>query len=287
MDHGYIEEQALIERYFRGDLPAVEEAAFEQHFFACERCQGELEVAREMGRGLKAVAAQQAVRPAVVSGAVLGWLARRSALQLGLLAATLLAALALPLLVFYGQQRELDEQLLAAHSTTQELRQDLVDERQRANQASQRLVVSASDWQAQRQQLEEKLKELAASESPATGLSQPLVDAAVYLLAAMRDSAARPVVVVRRPSAAEGAFSLAVDVGAAAYDSYRVTIVDGDGERRFERAGLKLNVLEVVMVTFPARFLSPGDYRLELAGREPGGKLTVLASHRFRVAGDS
>jgi len=161
MDHGYIEEQALVERYFRGDLPAAEESTFEEHFFGCARCQAELEVAREMGRGLKAVAAEQAVRSAVGSGAVLAWLARRSALHLGLLAATLLVALALPLVAFYNHQRQLDQQLIASRSATQELRQDLLEERQQRRQAGQRLADSESDWQAQREQLEARLEELA------------------------------------------------------------------------------------------------------------------------------
>ncbi len=68
MDHQIIEKQALVERYFRGDLPAADEAAFEAHYFGCARCQEALVEARDLSQGLKAVAAQQATAAAVNVG---------------------------------------------------------------------------------------------------------------------------------------------------------------------------------------------------------------------------
>lgn len=96
MDHSTIEQLGLVDRYFRGDVPADQEAEFEAHFFACEACQHELEAARDLRRGIKQLAAREAAHATILQAGVFAWLARRSrALQLGLLAALVLLA-ALP-----------------------------------------------------------------------------------------------------------------------------------------------------------------------------------------------
>src|SRR5436305_8255194 len=96
MDHSYIAENSLIERYSRGLLDSEEEARFEEHFFGCPECTAELELARSFGRGMTAMAAEEAARGAVALG-VFAWLARRGRLaQWGLALAVLLVAGGIP-----------------------------------------------------------------------------------------------------------------------------------------------------------------------------------------------
>ena len=57
MDHDYIAEGGLVERYHQGSLPPDEEARFEEHFVGCPECTEQLELARGFQRGLKAVVA--------------------------------------------------------------------------------------------------------------------------------------------------------------------------------------------------------------------------------------
>ncbi len=97
MDHAYIAEQSLIERYHRGDLPPEEEIRFEAHFMACPECTAELEAARGFRLGIKKVAAEEAVRAqTVVQVSLLARLARYSrqwpAALTGALAAVLLTS---------------------------------------------------------------------------------------------------------------------------------------------------------------------------------------------------
>src|SRR5436305_2571678 len=93
MDHAYIVENSLIERYHRGLLDPEEEARFEEHFFGCPECTEQIELARSFGRGMKAMAAEDAARGAVALG-IFAWLARRGRLaQLGLAVSALGALL--------------------------------------------------------------------------------------------------------------------------------------------------------------------------------------------------
>jgi hypothetical protein len=48
MEHPYIEENNLIDRYVRGTLPVETRAAFEEHFLDCTECLDQLEVARSL-----------------------------------------------------------------------------------------------------------------------------------------------------------------------------------------------------------------------------------------------
>ena len=79
LDHDTIAERSLIERYLQGTLSPDEEERFEAHFLECAECQEALEAQRGLVRGLKSVAAEEAVRTAVRLG-LLAWLSRRSAI---------------------------------------------------------------------------------------------------------------------------------------------------------------------------------------------------------------
>jgi hypothetical protein len=86
------------------------------------------------------------------------------------------------------------------------------------------------------------------------------------------------------------ALALAVDVGEdARFDTYRATIVSlggkAGGGQVFEKAGLKPNALEALMITFPATFFAPGDYRLRVEGVKPDGSAAEVGGYAFRVTG--
>jgi hypothetical protein len=81
-----------------------------------------------------------------------------------------------------------------------------------------------------------------------------------------------------------GPLSLAVDAGDdPRFASYRVRVTGPGGRTVFEQGDLHPNALEALLVTFPAGFFSPGEYRLSVAGVARNGSSTVLGSHPFRV----
>src|SRR4051794_15461602 len=58
MDHSYIDEHQLAERYLLGQLSPAEAARFEEHSLACVECLDRLETAEKLRLGLRAVAAR-------------------------------------------------------------------------------------------------------------------------------------------------------------------------------------------------------------------------------------
>ncbi|HSG40051.1 MAG TPA: hypothetical protein VLE27_10475, partial [Thermoanaerobaculia bacterium] len=98
MDHEYIEQNHIADRYVLGTLPADESDRFEEHYLSCQECLGRLELAETLQRGLKRAAAEDAAR--IAAARQVGFLAvlarlGRSRLA-GLAAAAVLVVLILP-----------------------------------------------------------------------------------------------------------------------------------------------------------------------------------------------
>lgn len=226
MDHAYIEEHGLIERYHRGDLAGDEEVRFEEHFHGCFECQERLTFARSFRKGFQAMAAEDAARQAVVVGGILAWLARRGR---GVRAAVAVAVLLVALLPSIW--------LLSGH---------------------RKLVSDA-------------------------GVGSP----SVLLLSARRDGSGEPVAVIDHAAAAPPVV-LAVDAGDdSRFESFRVSIDDAAGTTVLRREGLRPNALEVLMLSFPADFFPPGDYRLRVEGVTGDGPAVELGGYPFRVVGEA
>jgi hypothetical protein len=215
MDHREIEERGLVERYHRGDLPPELEARFEEHFFACETCQEQLELAADFRRALRSMAAEDAA--AVTRLGILAWLGRRRGRALGALAALFLAGL--PAL-----------------------------------------------W---------LLREVYRAPDPSPQAPE------VFLLAGARGDDG-PTVTIDLATVGS-VWVLAVDV--AEVRDHRVVILDAEGEERFRRDGLRPNALETVLLSFPATYFPPGEYRLVLSAAVEGGGFEELTGYRFRVLG--
>jgi len=274
MDHAYIEEHGLIERYHRGLLDPEEETRFEEHYFSCPQCMEQLELARGFQRGLQAATAEDAAR-AVLGAGLFAWLARRGRLaQLGLTLAVLLAAAALPALWLLGENRELRQ---ARQEQTEQQRQIETARRD----AEARLAASERQRQEDRRDLEQRLAQAQRPSGPAPEAARPLVPT-LLLLTALRDEPGEPTATF----AGNAPVTLAVDAGSdSSFASYRMTVTGAGGRTLFRQEGLRPNALEVLMVSFPAGFFPPGDYRLTVEGLRPGAPPADLGSHPFRVAG--
>jgi len=58
MDHSYIEEHVVIDRYIAGKLSSMEWVNFEEHFMNCPECRRQLDAAEEFDRAFKRAASQ-------------------------------------------------------------------------------------------------------------------------------------------------------------------------------------------------------------------------------------
>jgi len=271
MDHDYIAEHGLVERYHRGLLPPDEEARFEEHFVTCADCMEQLELARGFQKGLKAAVAEDVAQATLARAGLFAWLARRGRLAQWSLALAALALLSLPSWLSFratDNQRLASERLEVERRSVEELRRRLSEsERQRAEE---------------RRTLEGKLAEAGkpVPPEPPRGLPGPLVNTPVFLLTALRGEG-EPAVIDR--SKTGDVFALAVDVGAdPGFESYRATITQED-RIVFRKDGLRLNALESLTISFPSSFFVPAEYRLRVEGVRPGGEFSEIGGYSFRV----
>ncbi len=262
MDHTYIEENGLVERYYQGLLPPEEEALFEEHFVACPQCTEQLELARGFQRGLKTMVAED-TRTALVQAGLFAWLARRSRLAQWGLALAALLILGLPALWLASEGRSLRQTVASLQQRWQSRDQDAAD-----------LQKHLADSEAKRRELESKLAQAKPPErSP--GLLP------VVLLTAVRGPG-EPEATIDLSRMGD-LVALAVDPGAdARFASYRVTLIRS-GAPVFRQAGLQPNALETLLITFPSTFFTPGDYRLRLEGVKPDGSTSEIGGYPFRV----
>ncbi len=117
MDHIYVEENQIADRYVMGTLPADEAERFENHYLSCPECLDRLELAESVQRGFKRMAGQDAV---VRQLAVVAWLARLG--RMGQLL-VLLAFVLLPAANPAGLEVHSAVQLAQARSTLKQERQ--------------------------------------------------------------------------------------------------------------------------------------------------------------------
>jgi hypothetical protein len=277
MDHAYIEENGLVEGYHRGLLDPEEEARFEEHFAGCPQCAEQLELARGFQRGLKTMAAEDLERTAqaVVAVGLFAWLARqRKGAQWGLALAALLVAAALPAFWMVSGARRQDAERRALQA------------RVAAGEQSRREL--AGRLAASEARLAQTAVPKAPPPQPSRGLAAPLTNTPVFLLSLLRGDEGKPAAIDL--SRTGEALALAVDVGAgpgAGFSSYRATILRGlrGKDTVFRQAGLKPNALEALMITFPASFFAPGDYRLRIEGIGADGKASPVGEYGFKVSG--
>lgn len=64
MDHHYIEEQNIPDRYLLGKLSVEERERFEEHFINCRECLDRLEMTEDFLNALRVVAVEDAARGA-------------------------------------------------------------------------------------------------------------------------------------------------------------------------------------------------------------------------------
>jgi len=73
MDHEVAANTHAVERYLLGEMPATERDAFEEHYFACAECAGEVRSGSELTRDLKAALRELQSRPQVSTPSWSSW----------------------------------------------------------------------------------------------------------------------------------------------------------------------------------------------------------------------
>jgi hypothetical protein len=261
MDHIYVEENQIADRYVMGTLPAEEAERFENHYLSCPECLDRLELAESVQRGFKRMAGQDVAKLAAAHQlAVVAWLARLGRLrQLGVLLAVLLVPAAIPAGVAVTQ-------LAQARST-------LKEERQRSAAAGPLR--------------EELARERQVRAHVETQLAQALKSHVNYVIVSL---------VVERGLGLEGPptqqvhlpkdggwIVLEVPVDPPFQPSYRAVLRDSQDHEVRRIVGLQRIGNDTLNFSLPSSLLPSGDYTLAIEGLMPGGKTTAAGRFTFRV----
>jgi hypothetical protein len=281
MDHAYVEEHQIVERYVMGRLPPEEAARFEEHYLSCPECLDRIDLAESMERGFKRAAGQDAARLAASRQlALLAWLSRLSrsrqvaALAMAVFVITVVPGL-LALREIGARGRELAE-----------TRSALEQERERSVAGSR---TTAAEAEKLRSELEASRRDLAREQEARTQAAeqlaaarQPQGNVPILFLNPERGGGGEPTHRLRLPRA-PGWIVLALEIDPPHQPSYRAVLRDAQGKELWSGGGLQLNQLDTLSLSLPSTLLAPGDYTLAIEGLVPGGRPAAAGQFTFRV----
>lgn len=253
MDHTYVEEHQIADRYVMGTLPADEAERFENHYLSCPECLDRLELAESVQRGFKRMAGQDAAGlSAVHQLAVVAWLARLG--RMGQLL-VLLAFLLLPAAIPAGVALRTGTQLAQVRST-------LKQEHQRSATAG----TLQAELDASRQQLAGEHEARTHAEGLLAQALQSRANVIVAYLGVERgEPGGGPVL---RPSAS-GWIVLEVPVDPPFHSPYRAIVRNGQGKEVSRVEGLQPNERSTLSLGLSTTLLPAGAYALTI---EPGSQ---------------
>jgi hypothetical protein len=290
MDHRYIEEQNIADRYLLDKLSAEERARFEEHFIGCDQCLTRLEVTDEFRRALQRVAAEDAARAS--RAAPPGFYGRVAQLDRGWRAAVLagvLVLIALPGALLMREIHHLRHDLDQAKTSSAGWQHQLEQERQTAGALKKELQEVTQEVAEQRHQPETQPpheSQAAHATGEAGGLARPQINTPIFVLSAVRGAdPSRPEPeneIVLSASSPWIVFSLELE-GASAYENYRAAIHTADHRRVWSQSGLRPNRYDALSISFPSQFFHAGNYLLTLEGLTPTGHSIPVANYPFRV----
>lgn len=255
MNHHEIEQQDIIERYVRHQLPAAERRAFQEHYFACDECFAAVESTAKFIAGVQRssrVGALAANAREVASVAAPWWASFfKPAFALGAMACLLLAVALGWLLLRPASQPQ--------NNIAQQ--QPSVQPSATSTAASSPTTTThtpspSATEKSGREQLDDKLAQNHLPEKGAT---------VSVSLDATRD--AKGGAQVKWPETA-AALRLQVEVAVGAYQSYELQLVNASGQAVKTLSGLKANSQGALTATIATPQLAVGKYRARLFGRK-------------------
>ncbi|HEY0783503.1 MAG TPA: zf-HC2 domain-containing protein [Thermoanaerobaculia bacterium] len=257
MDHTYIDDHQIAERYVAGRLPPDEREAFENHTMVCAECRERLEIAAGLRVGLQHAAAGAA---SVGVAAALARLRRSRGMVVAFPFLLLLALVPSGLLLrerFGSETRPTPAELQAATRALDGARQQVARERQE----KERLAADLAS------------------------VLRPQANTPVLALAPTRQAGEAPVRRIALPSGAGGAgwIVLALDLGVAEAPAYRVRLLRADGSLVFQGDGFAPDAQATLTLGLPAKLLAPGDFHVEVDALPQTGKPVPAARFTFRA----
>jgi hypothetical protein len=278
MDHPYIEEQQIADRYVAGTLPADEMERFENHYLSCPECLDRLQLAESLQRGFKRMAGQDAATLATARQlAVVAWLARLGrSRQAAVLAMAVFVLVLLPVGFLRGSFDQGQELAQVRAHLEQERRRSAAESR-RAAEAEKGLEASRREVAAERAVVAQAQERLAEAQKPQTNF-------ALLQLAVVRDAGPEE----SPPSQLHLAAStprvdVVLEIDEPGPAPYRAILQDARHRELWRVEGLRPNGDKDLTFGLPASLLTPGDYTFQAERLATAGKPTDVRHFSFRV----
>ncbi len=260
MDHDYIQEHQVVERYVQGRLPEADADLFEDHYLTCEECLRRLRIAEKFQRGFRQVAAEEATG---ALGILAAFLRSRRGLALGAVFAVLLAASAL----LAVRSARLGSDLEEAQTR---LAQTRAEEERRA-EAARSEAESLRARLAQEREARGRLEEEAGRPRSAQAAGAWIVT----LVPVRSGPTGEPSQRITLPPTPQW-IVLALDLELDASGTFRAVLERQGGGTVWTGEGLRPSPQGELAIGFESSLLEPGDYRLRVE-QDPGVPVARIA----------
>lgn len=284
MDHKFITEVDLVDRYLMGRLAPEEAVAFEEHFVDCQECVGRLNTTKALMDGLRIVLSDQALAPREPRRLV--WPLLRPSIRRSLALAAGILLLVASFAAVYIQIRRSRAEAAQARLASAEWQHRYEEERATSSLAEMKHQDSARELTAKaaqiRAELENQRKQNAADAAGyRAALRTPQINFKTFLLSSTRGEpsagTANEIVVPRSPTN----FAISVSLEGERHKAYAMTIVDKRHRRIWKRRGLPDS--DALSARFISTFFLDGDYTLTVEGLAGDGRRSVVGEYPFRV----
>jgi hypothetical protein len=281
MEHSYIEEHNIADRYLMGKLSPDERMSFEEHCENCLECFDRLETVVGLRRGLRIVAGEEVWRSRVYVGAgPLTWVVRLSQARQAVLFAVAILLIALPmgwLILEWGRaRRELTQMTQAAaewHRKYEEREQGVRDLVKEVHTQGQLAAQSESEREDRPPPPNKKVMP-----------SQVVVP--VFALRVMRNGSpdvSQPVNRIKF-SPTSKLIILLLELGHDPdLQSYRAAISTADGQNIWRESNLKSISDNALALSFNPNLFKPGNYLLTLEGLTMQKRYVLTSQYTFAV----
>lgn len=287
MDHKYIDELDLVDRYLMGRLPVDESARFEEHFVDCSRCVDRLEATKNLMQGLRFVATHQPVEEQAHSTRGLHWYSRHVVSRKWFaMAGGFLLLVSLAGLVVSNRIRLSRIEAEQAKSVSAQWERRYEEERESASQVDAKHQETERELTRQLNKLQAELEkqERTGIAHQYDGSKQPQINPLIFQLVSARGSGSSASInELAIPSSPTSLLISLTLEGEGGYKDYRMTIRGDHGQSIWKRRGFKPNQYDSLAAGFNSTFFRDGDYLLTVEGVAGDGSTSVVGKYSFRV----
>ena len=286
MTHEQIKDSEVIERYVLHKLPPAERRAFQEHFFECDECFQQTNIAARFIAGVRDASRSGVLAANRVPSNEAGALASRLRLLRPMLAfsfaASLLFAVALAWLWFSqvpGLRREIASEREARQESEQEARRTLEDSRQQLEEKQRQLEAE----QAERAKLKEQLEQIEPNHAGQRPDKNLIAQANIptLTLESTRDSGATENQLTIPAEAKRVLLLIPVESGSG-FESFEVQILTRTNSPVGTIMRARPNQFGALKISVPASRLQSGEYLIKLHGRL-GPQRELLGEYGLRV----